>query len=69
MDKMPFDSAQFRFQYKQALGSGEYMEGVYNCYVCGHGGITLMIASAAKEVECAECGSQDVTRSMVQLNG
>lgn len=68
MPDLPFESAQFRHQYGQALKSGDYMEGVYNCDDCGSGGTCLIYKGAIKDLECGWCGSTNVTRTMIQFN-
>jgi hypothetical protein len=65
---LPFDSAQFRFQYGAAIRSGEYVEGIYNCLDCGRGGTCLVYKGAIKDLECGHCDSKNITRTMVQLN-
>jgi uncharacterized protein CbrC (UPF0167 family) len=69
MDENPFDNPQFRWQYKQAVKSGEFVEGVYNCESCGFGGTFLTHVSAIKDLTCLQCGADgsSVARSVLRF--
>lgn len=67
MEDGPLHDPNVRAQYKQMLATGVYIEAVYHCNDCGHGGTAIVHMAMARELMCSECGSSDVLRSMLSF--
>ena len=60
-------SIGYQIRYRDILRTGDFVECIYNCENCGHGHTALVRDAYAKQIECGECGSQDVVASIIRF--